>query len=61
MKQKPHDDCGMPSYVLEVLRTVSAKPGTVMHVEVLHGPKCKLLRGRRECTCSPEVRPVRPS
>jgi len=54
-------DSSIPTYVAAILATVRAKPGAIVHIQVLHEPRCKLLLGGRRCTCSPEVRPIRPS
>jgi hypothetical protein len=54
------DKC-IPAYVAQILASVSAKPGQIVHVEVLHEPHCNLLRSSGSCNCEPEVKQIRPS
>ena len=51
------------SYVRRVMEQlndtqIEKMRGKVQVIKVLHDPSCKLLRGRGDCNCSPEIRLV---
>ncbi|MFB3907917.1 MAG: hypothetical protein ACE15D_05905 [Candidatus Eisenbacteria bacterium] len=48
-----------PAYLEKIARLTRDLPrGSLAHVEVLHDDDCPMLRGKRRCTCDPDVRLV---
>lgn len=64
MSKRNAKDSTIPPYVesvLQLAKSTRIKPGSVVHIEVVHARDCALLTARGDCNCSASVRQVMPS